>query len=78
MKRLKEGGKAIWRPKDWDGEKWADDGNHPWYGHTVTILYAPPDGASYQVYQFHVDDAPNVNDKHAFDFWDVAERLEPV
>lgn len=79
MEGLKVGSKAIWKPRTWDGKNWihSEKSNHPWYGHTVTILYVP-ENTRWLLYKFHVDDAPRTNDPHHFDFWDDADTLEPI
>ena len=72
---MKEGSTALWFPRNYAEHR--PETEHPWYGHRVTILQAP-NLPQYPVYKFRVDDAPKVNDPHAFEFWASETELKEV
>lgn len=76
--KFQPGDKAIWKPDYWKDGAWVkgdEDSTNPWHGHTVTIIEVPGFEANMPLYKVKVDDAPDVNNPHAYEYW--ADAHEP-
>ena len=77
--KFQPGDKAVWKPDYWKDGKWVrdDEGNtHPWRNKVVTVIEVPSFDSNVPLYKVSVDNAPNVNNPHAYEYWADAHELE--